>query len=79
MPSTRVPADHDRRALGPRPARLEHAIARLVVGAVEVDLAGLQQRRDDLDRFGEPAIAVIVGIAEGAVFDLVIPHADAED
>ena len=72
-------ADHDRRAYGPGSARLEQAFARLVVTTIEVDLAGLQECGDDLDRFLEPGVAVVVGITEGVVLHLVVSRADPQN
>src|SRR5205085_9112724 len=73
-------ADHDRRPLRARAAaRAQPAVARLVILADEVGVAGLQQAVDDRQRLLEAADPVVARLAEGRELLLVPTRADPQD
>ena len=62
-----------------RPPRPKLALPRLVVLAVEIDRALLQQSADDLDSFPEAGELVIGGKPEGPVLVVVVARPDPQD
>ena len=69
----------DRRPRRTRPPRPKLALPRLVVLAVEIDRALLQQGADDLDAFPEAGELVVGGKPEGPVLVVVVARPNPQD